>query len=424
MNYFGTDGIRGEFGHSLTLDMAFRIGNFFSNKNIVLGTDTRKHSEALKNSFCDGVKYGGGSVSVVGVCPTAGIAFLTRNIGFDFGIAITASHNDIRYNGIKIFTGSGEKSSTHLENQISRYIDKNKINSCSGGQIDYNPVLRRKYIDNFRHQFDLVGMGIVLDCANGAVSEYVKEIYAYSKANISLINNIPNGENINFRCGSLHLATLKRAVSNSGADIGFAFDGDGDRVIAVEKNKVFDGDALLYVLATNADRLGIQSDVVIGTKMTNFAMQEALVRHGKKLLRADVGDKNVAALLERHSCFLGGESSGHIIISNYLPTGDGIYTALCVASIMKRTKKTLASLVDYTPNFAINKSVYLKDKYNALSSPKLKHIVKQAQKDLGVRILIRPSGTEDCIRVLVEGKDRRICKQISDELTMFLSEWS
>ncbi|MBR4270993.1 MAG: phosphoglucosamine mutase [Clostridia bacterium] len=410
MNYFGTDGIRGVFGDKLTLDIAFRCGNFFVSKTMLIGMDTRYHSRVIKNSLAEGVMMAGGKVIDVGICPSACVAYLTKKLKCDFGAMITASHNQVQYNGIKIFDSNGEKIICTLENKISLQIARKKLSYLAGGKLEYNPSLVLHYEEYLNGRFNLSGIKIVLDCANGATSKLAQKIFEKNNANVVLINAAPDGENINLKCGSLHLSSLKRAVKENNATIGFAFDGDGDRVIAVgNTGEVFDGDILLYILATNQDLVGISSKAVVGTKMTNGAISSELNKKGIRLLRANVGDSNVAALMKKNNIQLGGESSGHIILSNYLATGDGIYTALCIANIIKYTDSDLNDLADFKLNYALSKSINVEDKLKIVSSKSLKNLIRQIKTHFRGRILVRPSGTEECIRVLVEGDNKKEC---------------
>lgn len=423
--YFGTDGIRGEVNKELNHELCYKCGNAISglkeNAKVVLGRDTRTSGDAITLAFSAGLVMGGGSVVDVGVVPTACISYLVKKLGFDYGVVISASHNPPRYNGIKIFDANGDKINTLTETQIEKKFVLNNIVSYKElGSFVQKKSLARLYTDF------LVSVGrplknlkIALDCCNGASVNFAPKIFRRLGARVVALNTSQNGLKINRDCGSLYPGAIREAVLRHNCHMGFAFDGDSDRVIAVdEKGNVLDGDIITYVLATHFKGVGeLDKNGVVGTTQTNMGIINSLKARGIEFYASDVGDKYVIAMMKEKGLVLGGEQSGHIIVGKHLSTGDGILSAIVLASIVAKTKKQLSMLAKVVLMPQVNADVAVLDKFRVVNAQELKTEIDECNAlNTTGRVVVRASGTENKIRVMVEGEDATLNKEILDRI--------
>ena len=425
--FFGTDGIRGIVNHDLSYDICYRCGNALAKKypesRVVVGRDTRSSGDFVVLAFALGAMNGGLRVVDVGVCPTAGVAFLTKHLGFDFGVVVSASHNPAEFNGIKIFDSSGKKLGDSREEELEKlFLSNHAVSGTLVGNYVQDFRLKNHYHDFLKQciSFNLEGLKIVLDCANGASFKIAPAVFRACGAKVISIACKPNGENINKNCGALHIQNLKRNVLKFKADMGFAFDGDSDRVIAVDENgDVVDGDKIIYLFALHYQKLGkLNPAVVVGTRHTNMGVENALKSKGIDLIRTDIGDKYVGAKLDEKALLIGGEQSGHIFVKDKHSTGDGILNALIIAEICKTENKKLSQFFDFKPYKQININVKVADKMRVINSQKLADAEKQELEALGDngRIMIRVSGTEPFIRIMVETQNETHSTEIAKRL--------
>lgn len=414
--FFGTDGLRGVVGEELTYDIAFKCGNSLSQNmqggRVLIGRDTRVTGSFLVSALACGLLSGGVDVVDAGIIPTAAVAYLTKSLKFDYGISITASHNPMQYNGIKIFSLKGEKLQDKEEEKIERGFIKSKYVSAEKIGLYVQKInLRKHYIDYLVNTANgsLSGLKVVLDASNGASYSIAPEVFRKLGAKVIKTSCMNNGLKINNKCGSLHPERLAKKVKQYGADMGFAFDGDADRLIAVsEKGKIIDGDMILYALALVFKQRGmLVNNAVVGTSQTNMGIELSLKEKGIKLLRADVGDKYVANLLNKNGLALGGEQSGHIIIKKFMQTGDGILTAILLAHFCKESGKPLSEFCKVRVFPQVNKDIVVKEKLRILGSEPLLTAITNAQQELAGlgRVLVRASGTEPKIRIMVESEN-------------------
>ncbi len=406
--YFGTDGLRGIYGEEISPNIAYKCGNSLARlcnkKKVLIGRDTRTSGDILSISLASGLMSGGVSVVDVGITTTPVIAFLTKKFAFDFGVVISASHNPSNFNGIKIFDNLGYKISEEIENQIERKFVQTSLKGYENlGQYVFKPKLIKEYKKQLLKTFkSFKGLKIVLDCANGASFKIAKDLFEKLDGEIIVLNNKKDGLNINNNCGALYPEKISQAVLNNHADIGFAFDGDADRIICCDENgKIIDGDDILYLLAKHSTP---KINKIVGTSMTNKGLEKALNSQGITLERADVGDKYVVEKMKNNNVLLGGEPSGHIIIHSLATTGDGVLTALEITKILIQSKKKLSELIDYVKFPQVNINVPVIDKYRILNSDQLsKEILKTGQMfGENGRVLVRASGTESKIRIMCE----------------------
>ena len=415
-NYFGTDGVRGEYGKNLTTDLAFSVGNALSQiktkPKVLIGHDTRVSADALKLAVSLGIVQGGGTVVDVGIIPTAGVSFLTKTEHCDYGVVITASHNPPNCNGIKVFGADGKKISDTDEEFLEEFF-KNTYTCQRCGKFIKKDSLKNKYINHLKNctSISFENMHICLDASNGASFSVAPKVFRAKKANIECFSCKNNGAKINIDCGSLNPQILQKHVLKTKAEVGFAFDGDADRVIAVSKSgKIFDGDKLLYILATHLKEKGeLYANSVVGTSHTNSGIMVALNKHKINLIRTDIGDKYVIEAMEKMNLVLGGEQSGHIIIKAHSQTGDGILTALKICEIMKETRKTLDQLFDAKLIPQVNANMPVKDKIKVINNEELKNLISDISNKIAPagRILVRASGTEEKVRIMVEYTDEK-----------------
>ena len=425
--YFGTDGLRGVVGTELSFDVAYKCGNALSSlKNsptVVIGRDTRVSGEYLTLAVASGVLSGGGHVIDLGVLPTAGVAYLTKKLGAAYGVVISASHNPKEYNGIKVFDENGYKLGDKEEERIERCFIRNKINDFPHiGRFKVEQNAYKKYEDFLvsSSAHSLEGLTIVLDGANGAACRIAPAVFRKLGASVVASNCSDDGMKINENCGALYPQTLARRMKRYKADVGFAFDGDSDRLMAVSADgRVIDGDMILYMLAKHFKAKGkLNLDTVVGTSHTNMAIEHALNRVGINFLRTDIGDKYVLAKLVEKGLSLGGEQSGHIILKDLHSTGDGILTAIAVADMMVESGKSLSELFDVELYPQVNINLPVSDKLKIMNSQILSHEITHLQGLLGEkgRIMVRASGTEPKIRIMVESEDKALNQEYAEIL--------
>lgn len=427
--HFGTDGIRGRANENLTVDMAYRIGQFLSSmkkkQKILIGRDTRLSSGMLQAALASGITACGSDAYLLEVCSTPSLVYLVRNEKFDFGIMITASHNPFYDNGIKIISSSGSKIDSQLEEKIEDYIYSDQqlplaISNDIGKLVNYHQGLQI-YYDYLYKEFpmDLSDFSIIVDCANGSTSEIAPIVFKHFNSKLTVIDNQPDGLNINKDCGSTHIERLAEIVKKGNYDVGFGYDGDGDRVIAVAKDgQIVDGDKILYCCGKYLkDKGQLRNGKIVTTVMANLGLFKKLDEYGIGYEKTAVGDKYVYKCMMENGYVVGGEQSGHIIFSDHATTGDGLLTSLVLLSIMIETKKSLNQLTDdlfVYPQVLIN--VNVKDKNTVLSDERLKEISQQVQEQLSDngRVLVRASGTESLIRVMIEADSKANCQKYAE----------
>ena len=440
MKLFGTDGIRGKAGVApLEPATVARVGEALvrslmdgaSPHRFVIGRDTRESGEWIEQELARGLTSGGATVVSAGVVPTPAIAYLARTEGFDAGLVISASHNPFEDNGIKVFGGSGVKLTATLEASVEALVaDASWTVGEAPGVID-RCDLSGHYLAHLEQILDhagpLAGAPIVVDCANGATAAIAPAFLASLGFNVRPIGVTPDGRNINLDCGSTHLAGLAREVVASGARMGIAFDGDGDRALFVDASgKVVDGDAVMLIAALHLKREGrLPGDAVVATVMSNIGLEIALRERGIGLIRTSVGDKYVMEEMVTHGFALGGEQSGHIIFADHLFTGDGLATALNVLRIMAQSGRELADLaselVTY-PQVLVN--VRVKQRADYTRVPAIAAVIGRVEAALAGqgRLLIRYSGTEPLLRIMLEGKDLAEVRAWADEIAAIVKE--
>lgn len=429
MKYFGTDGFRGEANQDLTLYHAIKIGRFLGyyfnkekngNGKIVIGKDTRRSSYMFEDALSAGITSSGSDAYLLHVTTTPSVSYVVRSEDFDCGVMITASHNPYHDNGIKIINSDGEKMDDEFLQKLEDYIDSDikdidlkigeeigRTHDFVGGRNRYTAFLIQTVSKSFK------GKKVGLDCANGAASSIVKSVYDALGAETYVINNNPDGFNINVDCGSTHIEVLQKYVKENKLDCGFAYDGDADRCIAVDENgEVVDGDAILYICGKHMKEEGyLESNTIVTTIMSNIGLYKALDKIGINYSKTKVGDKYVHIEMSENGYELGGEQSGHIIFSKYANTGDGILTSLRLMEAMIDNKTSLSELRrDLKIYSQVLKNVRVNDKKAVLNDESIKNIIEkesESLKDTG-RILVRESGTEPLIRVMAEAETEEI----------------
>lgn len=431
--FFGTDGLRGKVNEDLTFDIAYKIGNALSmlknDPKILIGADTRISNTYLALAVASGAMSGGGNVIDLGVCPTAGVAYLTKKLGADYGVVISASHNSGEYNGIKVFGSEGYKLGDKEEERIERCFIHNKTNEfphIGKYEQDFNLIkLYRDYLISTSHN-SLKGKTIVLDCAYGASHRIAPEVFRRLGANVIASNCVNDGLKINENCGALYPESLAKKVYRYKADMGFAFDGDADRLIAVnEKCQIVNGDQVIFGLAKYLKSLGkLKGNTAVGTSHTNMAIEEGLKEEGIDLIRTDIGDKYVLAKMLEKDLSIGGEQSGHIILKDIATTGDGILTAIFVANMLISENKKFSEAFNVKLYPQSNKNVIVNDKFRVINSEELSTEVAKLTQELNGkgRIMIRASGTEPKIRVMVESKDSEINEKMANDLVKLINK--
>ena len=433
--YFGTDGFRGEANVVLTVEHAFKVGRYLGwyfgqdhKARIVIGKDTRRSSYMFEYSLASGLTASGADAYLLHVTTTPSVSYVVRTEDFDCGLMISASHNPYYDNGIKVINSEGHKMEAEVEAKIEAYIDGEideiplATKESIGRTVDYAEG-RNRYIG---HLISLAtrsfkDMRVGLDCANGSASSVAKSVFDALGAKTYVINNEPNGVNINTNCGSTHIEVLQDYVKEKHLDIGFAYDGDADRCIAVDENgNVVDGDRIMYVCGKYLMEQGkLKDNTVVTTIMSNLGLYKACDKIGMKYEQTAVGDKYVYENMLKNGYVLGGEQSGHIIFSKHARTGDGILTSLMVMEAIIEKKQTLGTLADEVKIFPqLLKNVRVKDKKTALDNAAVQAAVEKTAEELGTdgRILVRESGTEPVIRVMVEAASDEICEKYVDSV--------
>ena len=433
--YFGTDGFRGEANVVLTVEHAFKVGRYLGwyfgqdhKARIVIGKDTRRSSYMFEYALAAGLTASGADAYLLHVTTTPSVSYVVRTEDFDCGLMISASHNPYYDNGIKVINSEGHKMEAEVEAKIEAYIDGeiDEIPMATkeniGRTVDY-AAGRNRYIG---HLISLAtrsfkDMRVGLDCANGSASSVAKSVFDALGAKTYVINNEPNGVNINTNCGSTHIEVLQEYVKEKHLDIGFAYDGDADRCIAVDENgNVVDGDRIIYVCGKYLMEQGkLKDNTVVTTIMSNLGLYKACDKIGMKYEQTAVGDKYVYENMLKNGYVLGGEQSGHIIFNKHARTGDGILTSLMVMEAIIEKKQTLGTLADEVKIFPqLLKNVRVKDKKTALDNATVQAAVEKTAEELGTdgRILVRESGTEPVIRVMVEAASDEICEKYVDSV--------
>lgn len=443
MKYFGTDGFRGRANEGLNVDHAYKIGRFIGwyygakqarKARIIIGKDTRRSSYMFESALVSGLVASGADAYMLHVIPTPGVSFEVVDGAFDCGVMITASHNPFTDNGIKLVNKDGYKMDEDVLEQVEAYIDGEidvplATGDAIGRTVDYMQG-RNRYISSLIAScgFSLQGLKIGLDCANGAASSVARPVFDALGAETHVINNAPNGLNINVDCGSTHIDQLQRFVVQNGLDVGFAYDGDADRCLAVdERGHVVDGDLILYVCGTYLNKYGrLAKQTVVTTVMSNFGLFKAFDDAGLSYEKTNVGDKYVYACMNENEYSLGGEQSGHIIFGDLAKTGDGILTSLRIMEVLRAEREKLSELtrpVTLYPQQLVN--VRVTDKEAAMQSPKVNDAVAAAEKFLegNGRVLVRASGTEPLVRVLAEAPTDELCQQANQIVLDALEEY-
>ena len=439
--YFGTDGIRGIAGESLTADLSFKVGKALGklltekkeHPKVIIGRDTRISCDMIEQALTAGLTSTGVNVMTVGTIPTPAIAYLTKTIETDSGIMISASHNPYQDNGIKIFGPDGFKLTDDQELEIEHLIDNSdEIKNASFekiGKLYSGNELTQKYVQHIKQSIsgDLSGIKIALDCANGATTGVAPFIFGDLEADIETIGCKPNGININDNVGSTKINTIANFVKENNVDVGFAFDGDGDRVLAVDsKGNIVDGDKIMFILAKHLKEQGeLKENMVVSTVMSNIGFYKAIEENGLRSVKTAVGDRYVVEEMRNNDYSLGGEQSGHIILMNYATTGDGILTAVKLADIIKSSGKSLEELaneVNIYPQKLVNIKVV--DKKSAMEDAEILSECEKVEKELegNGRILLRASGTENLIRVMVEASSDELTDKYCEQVAKIVRE--
>lgn len=442
--YFGTDGFRGEANVNLTVEHAFQVGRFlgwyYGEKNkpercrVVIGKDTRRSSYMFEYSLVAGLTASGADVYLLHVTTTPSVSYVVRTEGFHCGIMISASHNPFYDNGIKVINEKGEKLEEDVIGQIEDYLDGKSgplplaVKENIGRTVDF-AAGRNRYIGylisiatrSFKNK------KVALDCANGSASAIAKNVFDALGAETHVIHNEPNGLNINLNCGSTHIEELQKYVVAEGCDVGFAYDGDADRCIAVdETGRIIDGDAILYICGKYMKEQGsLFHNTIVTTVMSNLGLYKALEKEGISYVQTAVGDKYVYENMAATGHCLGGEQSGHIIFSKHATTGDGILTSLKVMEVMLEKKESLSKLAAPLAVYPqVLKNVRVKDKQAAQDDPAVQEEAKKVAERLGNegRILLRQSGTEPLVRVMVEAKDLETCQSCVDQVVKVIEQ--
>jgi len=435
---FGTDGIRGVANvHPMTVEVALQLGKgcayIFKDKNrrhkIVVGKDTRLSGYMIETAITAGICSMGGDVLLVGPLPTPGIAFLTTSMRADAGIVISASHNAYQDNGIKIFSGNGFKLPDRMEERLESLMFSEELSSS---MVTANKIGRAFRIDDaigryivfvkntFPQELTLDGLRIVLDCAHGATYKVAPTVFEELGAEVTLLGAKPNGENINKNCGALYPGLVGAMVRKKKADLGISFDGDGDRVVFVdESGEIVNGDQIMAICASRMFKeKRLKKNTLVTTVMSNMGLEVSMRQKGIRLIRTQVGDRYVVEEMVKRGCNFGGEQSGHLIFLDHNPTGDGILSALQLLAIMQKEKKSLSDLsdiMDLYPQRLVN--VRIKERRRLEEFPAVIQQMKKVEKKLGEkgRLLVRFSGTEPLVRIMLEGENEKEIQALAEE---------
>ena len=446
--YFGTDGIRRIANTELTPELVYKVakaGAYVLSKHtdhtplILIGRDTRISGTLIESAMVAGFLSYGANVKLLGVLPTPAVAYLTRKLKADAGVVISASHNTFEFNGIKYFSNKGTKISDDLEEEIEEVMESGKLDTLTAvndkiGISEYALNLEDEYVYFFRKNFDDViekynnsSFVVGIDTANGATYDVAEKVFSTLGIKHKIINNSPNGININDNCGSTHLDNLKNFVKENHLSLGIAYDGDGDRCLAIDENgEEIDGDKLLAIISQNLrEHKKLNKDTIVATVMSNLGLNKYARDNGLELLQTKVGDRYVLEEMLKNGFNLGGEQSGHVILLDYNPTGDGILTSLMlIKTILESNKKAseLASLVRKYPQTLVNAKVDSNKKYDFEKDEEIKAAIEKLEKEFAGngRVLIRPSGTEPLVRVMIEGEDQNYILQKATEIAKLI----
>ena len=423
MKYFGTDGIRGRVGQdTMTAEFALRLANASAQAlspdggTVLIGKDTRISGYMFESALEAGFVSAGMDVKLLGPVPTPAIAYLVKKYKAELGIVISASHNSYKDNGIKFFSSQGTKLNDGIEKTIEKLLEKptHTKDSIDLGRATIDSLARERYqefcISTYGNDNDLADLNVIFDGANGAAYKVGPRILNNLGAQVLSIGCSPNGKNINENCGSTHPELLQQTVKAIEANVGIALDGDGDRVVMVDEHgNLLSGDELLYILAVDYKKRKKLKGPVVGTILSNMGLELALKNHNINFMRSKVGDRNILELLNETGGNLGGEASGHMICMDYAQTGDGLIAAIQVLDIMKRSKKTLSELMlDYKKLPQVNENIKLNKDFDIEKSEEIKEAVYKIECQLSNkgRVILRPSGTEPLVRIMIEGEDQ------------------
>ena len=448
--YFGTDGIRRIANTELTPGLVYKVakaGAYVLSKHtdhtptILIGRDTRISGTLIESAMTAGFLSYGANVKLLGVLPTPAVAYLTRKLKADASVVISASHNTFEFNGIKFFSNKGMKIPDSLEEEIEEVMDSGRLEELTAknekiGTAEYCFDLINEYIYFFRKHFDdpieehhkddfVVG----IDTANGATSVVAERVFKELGINYKIINNTPDGININENCGSTHLENLKRFVVENKLSLGIAYDGDGDRCLAIDENgNEIDGDILLAIISSNLRKKGkLKKDTIVATVMSNLGLNKYAQKNNLQLIQTKVGDRYVLEEMLKNGYNLGGEQSGHVILLDYNPTGDGILTSLMlIQTMLEENKKAseLASIIKLYPQVLVNAKVASDKKYDFDKDEEIKSEIEKLEKEFSGngRVLIRPSGTEPLVRVMIEGTDKKLLETKAKDLAKLIEK--
>ncbi|MCR8850745.1 phosphoglucosamine mutase [Rossellomorea sp. SC111] len=440
--YFGTDGVRGVANTELTPELAFKLGRFggyvltkdATRPKILIGRDTRISGHMLEGALVAGLLSIGAEVMRLGVISTPGVAYLTKALGAQAGVMISASHNPVADNGIKFFGPDGFKLSDDQESEIEDLLDQTAdgLPRPTGGDLgqvsDYFEG-GQKYLQYLKQSVDedFDGLHIALDCAHGATSALATHLFADLDADISTMGASPNGLNINEGVGSTHPETLAEMVKEKGADLGLAFDGDGDRIIAIDElGQIVDGDQIMYICGKYLKSQGqLKQSTVVSTVMSNLGFHKGLEENGIQSIQTAVGDRYVVEEMKKNGYTLGGEQSGHIIFLDYNTTGDGLLTGIQLVNIMKVTGKSLSELAGEMQKFPQKLvNVRVTDKHHVTDNETVKTVIQKVEEEMNGngRILVRPSGTEPLVRVMAEAPTEELCERYVNEIVQVVDQ--
>lgn len=441
---FGTDGVRGVANTELTNELAYKLGKFGAhvitkgkkNRKIIIGKDTRRSGDMLESSLLAGILSTGCDVIKVGVLPTPAIAFLVRHLKADAGVMISASHNPVEFNGIKFFNQDGFKLSDAIEDEIEDYIlnDRDLEHKCTGAEIGKKSRhlgYKDLYVDFIKETVstDFSNMKIAMDLSNGAAYEVAPQTFEALGAEVITINDRPNGSNINKNCGSTHPEVVSELVRKENAHIGLSFDGDADRLIAVDENgRIVDGDKIMLICGNYFNEINqLKENTIVTTVMSNIGFDVAVKENNLKTIKTQVGDRYVLEEMKKHNYSLGGEQSGHLIFLDYNTTGDGLLTAVQLVNIMKQKNKKLselANIMETYPQILKNAKVSNKTKHNFDQDPVIKEEIEKIEEHFHGegRVLVRASGTEPLVRVMIEGKDTKKIDKYATKLVKLIEK--
>ena len=448
--YFGTDGIRRIANTELTPELVYKVakaGAYVLSKHtdhaplILIGRDTRISGTLIESAMVSGFLSYGANVKLLGVMPTPAVAYLTKKLKADASVVISASHNTFEFNGIKFFSNKGTKIPDSLEEEIEEIMDSGKLDELTAvndkiGISEYALELEDEYVYFFRKIFDDIiekynreDFVVGIDTANGATYKVAEKVFKALGINYKIINNTPNGININDNCGSTHLDNIKQFVKDNHLSLGIAYDGDGDRCLAIDENgEEIDGDKLLAIISSNLRKhQKLNKDTIVATVMSNLGLNKYARDNGLELLQTKVGDRYVLEEMLKNGFNLGGEQSGHVILLDYNPTGDGILTSLMlIKTILEENKKAseLGSLVKKYPQTLVNAKVNSEKKYDYEKDEEIKKAIDELEKEFAGngRVLIRPSGTEPLVRVMIEGENQDYISQKANEIAKLIEE--